>query len=96
MTKKENKVLVRNLFLTLLLLENLDDLEFTSLFKQKIKMRLNSLKTELEKIPGAGYKALDNENALAHTEIYLNFSSKFDKFYKNFLEKYNLNDEGQP
>ena len=91
---EENKVMVRNLFLTMLLLENLDEMPFTSLYKNKLKNRINSLKRELEIIPEKGFKALTKESALEHTEIYLKFSKKFDDMYEDFLKEHFLTDEG--
>jgi hypothetical protein len=87
---EDTYVLVKNLLLSLLFLENLDELDFSSFFKRKLKSKTNSLKKELEKIPGAGFKALNSDSAIEHTQIYLQFSKEFDEFYNNFLKNNNL------
>lgn len=95
MEKKEHKLMVRFLFLTMLILEVLDDVKTQPLARRIIK-KLYSLQKDFERIPTNVFNSLPKEEALAHTEIQLEFSKEFDKFYKNFLEKNNLTDGTKP
>jgi hypothetical protein len=87
MKKTDNQLMAKILFLAILILENLDELEMSNFFTRQLKNRGKAFKKQLEFIVKGTFDELHKIGERnSHLDISFDMTVKFDEFYNQFVE----------